>query len=173
MKTFLISDTHFNHNNIINFKREDGAPLRDFSSVEEMNEVLIENWNRVVGTDDKVYHLGDVAFKNAHSIDSIFPRLNGRKVLIKGNHDVLKPSTYLKHFYDIRACHQLDGIILAHIPLHPESLGRWKGQIHGHVHGRSLPDRRYYNVSVEVINYTPIEFGVVREYFNNLGENNG
>lgn len=168
MKTFLIGDTHFWHNNIITFKRNAGSPLRDFSCVEEMNEHIIEKWNSVVGPNDKVYHLGDVAFKNSNSVTSIFPRLNGTKVLIKGNHDILKPSVYLQFFKDIRAYHQLDKILLAHIPVHPESLSRWKGQIHGHVHSNSLADPRYYNVSVEEINYTPVEFGVIKEYFDSL-----
>lgn len=168
MKTFLIGDTHFWHHNIITFKRNDGTPLRDFSCVEEMNEHIIERWNSVVGPNDKVYHLGDVAFKNSSSVASIFPRLNGTKVLIKGNHDILKPSVYLQFFKDIRAYHQLDKILLAHIPVHPDSLSRWEGQVHGHVHANSLADPRYYNVSVEAINYTPVEFGVVKEYFDSL-----
>jgi len=168
MKTFLIGDTHFWHSNIINFKTADGSPLRPYSSVEEMNEALIKNWNSVVGAGDKVYHLGDVAFKNSHSVSSIFPRLNGEKVLIKGNHDILKPSLYLQFFKDIRAYHQLDKILLAHIPVHPDSMSRWRGQIHGHVHNNSLKDKRFYNVSVEAINYTPIEFGVIREHYEKL-----
>lgn len=166
MNIFLISDTHFNHANIITFKNSDGTPLRPFSSIEEMNETLIDNWNRVVGKSDKVYHLGDVAFKNAASLDSVFPRLNGDKVLIKGNHDILKPSVYLKYFRDIRAYHQLDKLLLAHVPIHPASLDRWRGQIHGHLHNNVVNDRKYFNVSVERINYTPISFEQIREYFN-------
>lgn len=164
-KTFLISDTHFFHKNILTFKRDNGEPLRPFSSLEEMHEVLINNWNNTISKHDKVYHLGDVAFKNANAL-SILDKLNGDKVLIKGNHDVQKPSTYLKYFRDIRSYWILDKILLAHIPIHPESLLRWKGQVHGHTHSNNLSDPKYLNVSVENINYTPIDFEVIRKYFN-------
>ncbi len=167
MNTFLISDTHFNHANILTFTRQDGTPLRPFSSMEEMLSEITDRWNSIVKPGDKVYHLGDVAFKNASSL-KIFSSLNGTKVLIKGNHDILKPNTYLEYFKDIRAYHVLDKILLAHIPIHPDSLSRWKGQVHGHTHNNCLPDKRYYNVSVENINYTPVPFEVIRNYFNTL-----
>lgn len=60
---FVTSDTHFSHKNACKFMNEDGlAKMRPWNDVEEMNEALIENWNKVVSKDDKVYHLGDVAF---------------------------------------------------------------------------------------------------------------
>ena len=164
MKTFLIGDTHFFHNNILTFKRDDGSPLRPYRDMKDMHEDMANKWNNVVGKNDKVYHLGDTAFKNSSSL-RIFGDLNGDKVLIKGNHDILKPSDYLQYFRDIRAYHVLDRILLAHIPVHPDSLSRWKGQVHGHTHANNLTDPRYFNVSVENINYTPIEFGKIREYF--------
>jgi len=78
MKTFLISDTHWGHNNILTFKRKDGSPLRPgFTSIEEHDEYLIWKWNSVVGEGDKVYHLGDVGFKSFSKMKEIFDRLNG------------------------------------------------------------------------------------------------
>lgn len=169
METWLISDTHFGHKNILNFKKEDGENLRSFSSMEEMDEIMVTNWNSVVKPDDKVYHIGDIAFNNFTYIQSIFNRLNGRKVLIKGNHDNwFKLSQYSQLFYDIRAYHVLDNILLAHIPIHPLSLERWRGQVHGHLHSSSVPDPKYFNVSVERINYTPINFHDVRKYFETI-----
>lgn len=170
-RTFLISDTHFNHTNILSFRKVNGEPLRLFSSTEEMNEVMIQNWNLVVGPKDKVYHLGDVAFKGAKALE-ILSRLNGDKVLIKGNHDIHKPSAYLQYFRDIRAYHILDKLLLAHVPVHPISLERWRGQIHGHLHDNVVGDIKYFNVSVEQINYTPIDFEEIREYFNIYGNTN-
>ncbi len=168
MRTFLISDTHFFHSNVLTFLRDDGTLLRPgFKDIEHMNEVLIENWNKVVSPGDKVYHLGDVAFKQAAGL-RIFDALNGDKVLIKGNHDLQKLSTYQSYFRDVRGSHQLDKFILTHIPIHPNSLSRWKGNIHGHLHDRhvTLPDgtadNRYCCVSVEQINYTPIDFEEIR-----------
>lgn len=161
MKIFLISDTHFGHENILNFRDKDNNPIRPFSSLEEMNETLIQNWNNTVSNTDKVYHLGDVLFTKKW-LDLIMPRLNGTKVLIKGNHDNLKLSQYQQYFKDIRAYHVLDRYILSHIPIHIDSLSRWKANIHGHLHNNIIQDNRYINVSVERINYTPIDFESIR-----------
>lgn len=165
MKTFLISDTHFGHANILTFTDNNGKLIRPgFNNVEEMNEHLIDRWNSVVSPEDKIYHLGDVGFKSFSTLSKVLERLNGTKVLIKGNHDNLKPLQYLQYFKDIRATHQLDKFILSHIPLHEGSLSRWKGNIHGHLHNNAIDDPRYFNVSVErLINYTPIDFEEVRE----------
>mgnify|MGYP000629650305 CR=1 FL=1 len=170
MKTFLISDTHFGHANVLNFTIADGSKLRPgFDNIYEHDEYLIEQWNKVVGVNDKVYHLGDVGFKNFTALSAILSRLNGTKVLIKGNHDNFKISQYAQHFKDVRATHQLDGVILSHIPLHEDSLNRWKGNIHGHLHNRTLADNRYVNVSVEcLINYAPVDFEGLREYYKDL-----
>ena len=147
---FLISDTHFGHANIIKYAD------RPFDTVEEMNEVMVENWNSVVKQGDKVYHLGDVTM-NSKSLD-ILSRLNGRKVLIKGNHDIQKLKFYTPHFYDIRGSHELDNFVLTHIPVSDTQKLRYKGNIHGHTHEKNLEDPWYFNVSVEQINYTPIAF---------------
>lgn len=157
---FLISDQHFGHKNILNFKRRDGiTPLRVFSSVEEMDETMVERHNSVVRPNDKVYMLGDLAMNK--KCLPIIARLNGEKILIKGNHDQEKLSGYAKYFKDVRGSHQLAGYLLTHIPIHPDSLSRWKASIHGHLHSdlvqlNGKPDPRYINVSVEQINYTPI-----------------
>lgn len=166
--TFLISDTHFGHSNILDFKQANGEPVRPFKSVVEMDETMIENWNRVVKPEDKIYHLGDVAFKVATL--RTLERLNGRKVLIKGNHDTLKPSQYAKYFYDVRGYHIMDKCLLSHIPIHPSSMSRWRRNIHGHLHNNLVmldgqPDERYINVCVEQINYTPIPWDVVRQSY--------
>ncbi len=163
--TFLISDTHFGHLGVTKFLREDGTKLRPWNSVEEMDEAMIENWNKVVTHNDKVYHLGDVVI-NRKALHTLY-RLNGTKVLIKGNHDLFRLDEYTPHFKDIRAYHVLDQFLLAHIPVHPESLERWPAQIHGHLHANTLKNKRYINVSVEQIDYTPIPFDIVKERFRN------
>lgn len=166
MKTFLIGDTHFGHSNILTFKKQDGSPLRVFDNIYEHDEYLIYKWNLVVKPEDKVYHLGDVGFRNFTVLNQILSRLNGSKILIKGNHDNMKLSQYAQHFKDIRGSHVLDKFILTHIPIHPDSLSRWVGNIHGHMHSYSLPDSRYINVSVEQLNdYTPIDFEEIKRKF--------
>lgn len=133
-----------------------------------MDEHMIERHNSVVRPQDKVYLLGDLTFtkKNMHLIG----RLNGDKILIKGNHDTLPLSEYLPYFRDIRGVHQFDGMILSHIPIHVDSLGRWGANVHGHLHtGRvkkafgTQIDERYICVCMEQINYTPISLEDVKK----------
>lgn len=172
--TWLISDTHFGHKGVTEFLRSDNkTPLRPWDDVQEMDEALVKNWNSVVGDKDRVYHLGDVVI-NRKAL-KILDRLKGRKVLIKGNHDIFKLKDYTPYFEDIRAYQKLDSFILSHIPLHPSSIARWaSGNIHGHLHSNVVlddkgnPDKRYINVSVEQINYTPISFDEIRK--NNKNE---
>lgn len=161
--TWVISDPHFNHANILNFKREDGVtPLRPFASVEEMDEALIANWNSVVAQDDRVYLLGDVAFKPA-VFRAVIPRLKGRICLVPGNHEPDKMRKYFDLFDDVRGYVVKKGFIMSHIPIHPGSLSRWSLNIHGHLHANEVmtqdgeaKDKRYFCACVEQINYTPI-----------------
>ena len=162
--TFLVSDTHFGHVNICKFTRDDGSKLRPWDDPNEMDEEMVRRWNSVVKPKDRVYHLGDVVI-NRKAL-SILPRLHGRKVLIKGNHDIFDLKDYTPFFDDIRGYHVVNGMMLSHIPIHTESLGRFGTNIHGHLHyrrvmttnefGSAIVDPRYYNVSVECIDYTPI-----------------
>lgn len=161
---FVISDTHFGHSNILKFKQPNGEPVRPFTTVEEMDEYMIERWNLVVRPQDKVYHLGDVAMRQS-AIKTV-ARCNGKKRLVRGNHDVFKTRLYMEFFEEIYAIRVLDSIAFTHIPLHPESVSqRWRGNVHGHVHN-SVPvlhyGPRYLNVSVEVINYTPVSLEDVK-----------
>ena len=165
---FLIGCTHFGHENMYKFLRKDGTRVRhQFADAKEGDEAMIENWNKTVRKDDKVYMLGDVAFHKDNL--ATVGKLNGTKILIKGNHDELKLSEYAKYFKDVRAYHKLNGIILSHIPIHPNSLwseknNKYRINIHAHLHSEevmdsldiSLPDYRYFSVCVERIKYTPI-----------------
>jgi len=172
---FLISDTHFSHSNICTFLRVDGTKLRPWTNPDEMDEHLIAQWNSVVQPGDKVYHLGDVVI-NRKALALVMPRLNGRKVLIKGNHDIFKLDDYTPHFYDIRAYHVLDKFLMSHIPVHVQNLGRFRGNVHGHMHDRVVqhetykqcPDPRYFSVCVEQVNYTPVELTVLQQHFQQL-----
>ena len=169
---FLVSDTHFGHEKTCTvFKRADGSPLRPFSCAEEMDEEMVKRWNERVRPRDKVYHLGDVVI-NRKSL-SILERLNGDKILIKGNHDIFKLEDYAKYFRDIRAYDVKDGMILSHVPIHIDSIERFGTNVHGHLHANRVMKRtrwgetdqfdeaidpRYFNVSVECIDYAPILF---------------
>lgn len=169
-KTWLYSDPHFYHTGICRFTDYDGAPVRPWDCAEKMSEDMIKWYNAMVSEDDRVYILGDVAFTR-RNLERSLPRLKGRKVLVKGNHDTDKLSYYAKHFDDVRAYVVKKGFVMSHIPLHPSSLGRWGLNIHGHTHGNNVgrlvsvgkalveteePDLRYKNVCVEQTNFRPI-----------------
>jgi calcineurin-like phosphoesterase family protein len=153
---WLVSDTHFGHEKCCTvFKRPDGSPLRPFASAEEMDEEMVRRWNERVRPSDKVYHLGDVVI-NRKSL-TILERLNGKKRLIRGNHDIFPIEDYQKYFDEIYGVRVLDDIILSHIPLHPASITfRFGTNVHGHLHANDLEDPRYLNVCVEHTDFAPI-----------------
>ncbi len=165
---FFSSDHHLGHAKLLTFINSDGSYLRpEFSNVDEMNEAIVERHNSVVGVNSKIYMLGDVAMGETGL--ELLSRMNGEKVLIKGNHDLQPINSYLRFFKDVRGSHQFDGMVFTHIPIHPSSLGRWEfGNVHGHLHSNQImkldakgketktPDPRYTNVSLEQINCTPI-----------------
>ena len=149
MTIFLISDTHFGHENIIRYC---GRP---FSCAAEMDEAMVERWNAVVRPCDHVYHLGDVAMRR-EQLQTV-KRLNGHKRLVFGNHDVYDYKSYtevgFKKLFGVRV---IDGLLLTHIPVHAESLGRFAANVHGHIHQQPCHAGRYVNVSVEAIDYRPV-----------------
>jgi calcineurin-like phosphoesterase family protein len=167
---FLVSDTHFGHKGVCHFTRNDGiTKLRPFGTPEEMDEFMVAAWNDRVRPNDKVYHLGDVVI-NRKALP-ILNRLNGDKVLIRGNHDIFKDEDYTPYFRSLRGYHVMNGMILSHIPIHSESLGRFGVNIHGHLHanrvmrdiavcGRTdVIDTRYHCVCVEQTpDFAPILF---------------
>lgn len=137
---FVISDTHFGHTNSWEkFKLPDGSPLRPFTSNEEMDETMIERWNAKVKPNDVVYHLGDVVINRKHL--HLVKRLNGKKRLVRGNHDIFKDKDYyevgFESLYGVRVF--TDKFILSHIPLHPDSITeRFKVNVHGHLHANEV-----------------------------------
>jgi calcineurin-like phosphoesterase family protein len=171
--TFLVSDTHFGHAGVCRFTEADGVTkIRPWTDPDEMDEEMIRRWNDRVRPNDKVYHLGDVVI-NRRSLKTM-ARLNGDKVLIRGNHDIFRDDEYREYFRELRAYHVLNGMILSHIPLHPESLGRFGTNIHGHLHTNRVKkiigvntktgefkysnenDVRYHCVCVEQTDFAPI-----------------
>lgn len=172
---WLVSDTHFGHEKTCTvFKRDDGSALRPFSSAEEMDEAMVARWNERVRPGDKVYHLGDVVISRKHL--NTLSRLNGDKVLIRGNHDIFKLEDYTAHFRDVRGYHVMNGLILSHVPVHVGQMGRFGANIHGHLHAHRVMrahrvdartgdmlwsdniDPRYHCVCVEHTDYAPILF---------------
>lgn len=179
---FVISDTHFQHGNIISFCS------RPFKNSDEMDECIIERWNKAVTPQDKVYHLGDVFFGNPQSAGNLLRRLNGKKRLILGNHDNGKSPILQEHFQKIEVWRMFPefGLLLTHVPVHPTSCERTESKqvwdnnrqeyviqekkyhllnVHGHTHNnptQPTPSAGYKNVCVEHLDYTPINIEELR-----------
>ena len=167
-KTFVISDTHFNHANILEFKDYLGKPCREFDSVEQMNECMMDNWISVVGPKDTVIHCGDVLFglDKADWMAANFDKLPGKKRLVVGNHDNLK--ILAPFFKDMQLWIDIPGFIFTHTPLHESTLAEKhrftepKINVHGHIHTNPSPEGPYKCVCVEQINYTPVDIEDLR-----------
>lgn len=165
---YFTSDTHFNHQNIIKLC---GRP---FSHIDEMNSVLIQNWNSCVKNDDEIYFLGDFMFKGGgEAANKLIEQLNGKKYLIKGNHDKFVDDrsfkknyfVWMKDYYVLD--YQKQKIVLFHYPIF-EWDGYFRNALHlyGHVHnsgnkpGKQNPfdqlGKRAVNVCVDMNNFFPV-----------------
>ena len=172
--TFFTSDTHFNHANIIKFCN------RPFKDVEQMNDVMIANWNSVIGKDDTVFHLGDFCLGGAAEWTKILDRLNGKIYLIMGNHDLKNiRQGFISRFEHVAMQMRIEigkkRIYLCHYPFLCFE-GSYKDdvwQLFGHVHTRRSNSgidagRHQYlyptqnDVGVDNNNFTPVLFGQVK-----------
>ena len=172
-KVYFTSDTHFYHSNIIDFCK------RPFKNVEDMNEALIENWNRVVSQDDIVFHLGDFCLRGSHEWTKILNRLNGKIYLILGNHDLKNIRQGYTSRFELTSMQmhiEVDKqkIYLNHCPLlcYGGAYGNtW--QLFGHVHtskyntgkDASRLDMLFptqYDVGVDNNDFTPVSFAQVK-----------
>ena len=140
MKTWLTSDLHFGHKNIMTFCSQTRARFRN--DVDYMTEAMIEEWNARVEPIDTVYLLGDVAFMSGFDASLVMMRLNGRKILIEGNHDrkTLMDVNFRKQFAEIHQYLQVnyDGhrIIMFHYPIAEwDQMHRGSLHFYGHLHG--------------------------------------
>ena len=180
--TWFCSDHHIGHRNILDYEKEH----RPFSNLIEMQECLIERHNSVVKPNDIVYFLGDFAF-GRHNIQ-IAEKFNGKKRLILGNHDTYPSRSYLEYFEKLYGVVFWERCILSHVPVHQNGLGsRWLLNVHGHLHSRvvmsntivapdkeypmnwmMMPDKNYFNVSVEQHNLTPVHRDIIMQRFKEI-----
>jgi len=180
---YLISDTHLGHDAIINFCH------RPFKDVKEMDETIMENWNRTVRPQDHIYHLGDVTMERHGRDEEGFirkmRRLNGHFRLVHGNHDHFPTEIYLEAGFEkiYGMWRGIDNLLFTHAPVHPGSMGSARANIHGHIHQHESPEpviykpydviwnpetprttarvQPYINVCVEWTNYRPIHLDEV------------
>lgn len=150
---FFTADTHFGDHRPLNIHR------RPFASVADMDSTLIANWNAVVGPQDEVWHLGDVARRLA-DVEGLLARLHGTKHLLLGNNDA-PAIAHVPGWTSVAAYAELtlDGhaLVLCHYPFRS-----WNGQhrnsldLHGHSHGRLKPLLRQYDVGVDARGWRPV-----------------
>lgn len=167
---YYTADLHLDHKNILKFEPDH----RPFSSIEEMNETLILNWNKVVNYEDDVYVLGDFAFCKGERANNFLDQLNGKKHLVIGNHDsFLKDNKFdrskfvsIRHYEEVKD--QVDGttydVILFHYPIAVWNK-KHHGSIHlfGHIHSNTQDhhplcniESNSYNVGVDACNLRPV-----------------
>lgn len=157
MTIWLISDTHFGHDNMYRFVTADGVTrVRSrFLSAKEGDEYMCDMWAQTVKPEDHIYHLGDVAMSQAAVFN--VKNLPGHKRLVLGNHDKEKMHTYRDAgFQKIMLCRFINGMLLTHMPVHRMSFGRATINVHGHIHALPPYGPDYRNVSVERTDYCPI-----------------
>ncbi len=164
---FVTSDNHWGHANVIKYSK------RPFSDVYEMNESMIDAWNKKVPKGAVVYHLGDFAFMKPKKIVNLIRRLNGSIRLVKGNHDkgVLNPEVkkcfaWIKDYYESKTD---DGtkVVMCHYPFmtwNKSHHGSWN--LHGHCHGSlKAPPTKRMDVGVDTTSdYAPYSFSEVKAF---------
>lgn len=163
---YFTSDTHFFHDNIRRYCN------RPFENVEEMNEVIIQNWNAVVKADDYIYHLGDFGFGPLQKLQEVFQRLNGRKYLIRGNHDNTSIKqlgwVWVKDTAMVKIHDQY--VWLSHYPHRTWNRAR-HGALHlfGHIHNNLAEWGHSFNVGVDAWDFKPVHWDVVTQKMQGLG----
>ena len=176
-RLFFTSDTHFGHRNIIKYCQ------RPFSCIEEMDDALIANWNRVVGKDDIIFHLGDFAMGGSAEWSRLLQKLNGKIYLILGNHDLKTIGAGFSRLEGVamQMLINVKGqiIYLNHYPfLCYGGAYRNTWQLYGHVHtchvnrGLDVPRLKMlmpmqYDVGVDNNNYRPVSFEQVKKIIRN------
>lgn len=169
---WLTSDQHFGHANIIKYSD------RPFYNVHEMNRTMTERWNEKIAPNDTVIHVGDLIFGKPRDLQKYNSRLNGKKILIRGNHD-RGPATFMNAgFLAVHDKLTIDiggrPVMICHYPFfndkepklkfaerRPEYNGNWL--IHGHVHTawKIMRERKMINVSVEAWDYYPVSLETI------------
>lgn len=160
-KIYFIADTHFGHRNIIRY--ED----RPFTNIDEMDAVIIENWNKIVNPTDTIFVLGDFSMYDKEKTKEICNRLNGTKNLIMGNHDTKTPKYYEECGFDNVSKYPIifnNFWMLSHEPLYVNDNMPY-ANIFGHVHSNKMYmnyTSQSFCVSIERLDYKPIEFSEIK-----------
>ena len=164
MKTYITADLHFGHKNIMTFCPVTRERFR--GDVKYMTEAMITEWNEIVEPVDTVYILGDVAFMSGYDAALVMMRLNGRKILIEGNHDrkTLMDVNFRKQFAEVHKYLDIQygghNIVMFHYPIAEwDRMHRGALHFHGHLHGgdSGLEEFRAMDVGMDATGYIVVE----------------
>lgn len=164
MKTYLTADLHFGHKNIMTFCPVTRARFK--GDVDYMTEAMIKEWNEIVEPVDTVYILGDVAFMPAEKAALVLMRLNGRKILIEGNHDrkTLQTPAFREQFAEVHkyldVTYNGNKIVMFHYPIAEwDQMHRGAIHFHGHLHGNpnGLEEFRIMDVGMDATGWIVVE----------------
>lgn len=153
MNLWFTSDNHFWHKHIIEYSK------RPFSSIEEMNQVMIERWNETVRADDMVIHLGDLSFGTKAKTRNLMDQLNGVKILIWGNHDP-RQVRKLPHWTWVGNEYRTKELYLCHFPSRTWGSGI---HLHGHSHGAAVQIPNRMDVGVDCWDFRPVSLTQIHE----------
>lgn len=165
MKIFFLSDTHYFHKNLIRYCN------RPFNDEYEMNAEMARRWNSVVSNDDIAIHVGDLSagLKGRETdLGDLINSLNGRKILVRGNHDHQTNEWYIEKGFErvVENSINLGGVLLMHYPLHEamkmrlneSAWGTIEHVVHGHTHRTDTPNHdNHFNVAADRLDFTPID----------------
>jgi len=166
-KVRFIGCLHLGHKNIVLY--------RGWNDAEEHDAFLIQEWNKVVHKRDTTYIIGDVTMEKPNDYYKL-DLLNGRKIVVLGNHDKHQNVKELLQYVDgVAGAVDYKGYILTHVPVHPNEVQFYRGNIHAHIHhenkleevivndsyldkdSKPAPTRhKYFNVDAHLIGYRPL-----------------
>jgi len=174
---FFIADTHFNHNAIVQYC---GRP---FKNSDEMDETIIRNWNQIVKPEDTVYHLGDFSLSRSEKYQEYIDTLNGKIILIMGNHDRRRTVTFWKKrgveaykspvLFDVsKNTIEEEFWTLSHEPIDEPGIINIHGHTHGNTHRGEVPEAGIHIcVSVETTGYTPVSMEWIKKEIKRRAKN--
>lgn len=155
---WLCADLHFGHRNIIAYEP---PRLTIANNIDDMNEYLVNAWNKCVAVEDTAVILGDISLGSSEKTIELVNRLNGVKFLVMGNHDKGRSINYWRRLFvdAFTTPIKIGSIIYSHEPVTPQYLIDHQAQlnVHGHTHTKFLDDPRYVCVSVEQIGFKPVK----------------
>ena len=161
-RIFLCSDHHLGDTKICHYLDDNGNKNRPYDTIDEMHESIVELHNSVVTrSSDKVIYGGDVVIDKSYF--PILGLMNGKKRLVRGNHDIFADKLYYQYFQQIHGVKVIADrkVIITHIPIHSTCIKEGWINITGHLHRRVIDDPRYRCICLEQTEFKPVELDEV------------